>query len=229
MPADDFTKVLPRQKHEEFSRQLHLTDISHLLTNEKKDDETAQASRCYDWGCRRHYHQSNYVWSLSYMIPRVSYPSWLNCSKVKGIMKYREPKKLNISKRGERSDVPLPRMFPMRGRRTCEKKEDWRITRCLTLLKRAHTLRKACYFHLRWLTSDLDLMTNQLNEIRLRQRLQFINANRLRIDNLKMKISTYSWFRKNHRSARFTNVLRSYRFFHQKWPNFVLDTSSDSN
>lgn len=32
MPADGFTKVLPRQKHEEFVRQLHLTDISDKIS-----------------------------------------------------------------------------------------------------------------------------------------------------------------------------------------------------
>jgi hypothetical protein len=35
MPADGFTKVLPRQKHEEFLRQLHLTDITHLTNQER--------------------------------------------------------------------------------------------------------------------------------------------------------------------------------------------------
>jgi hypothetical protein len=35
MSADDFTKVLSRQKHEEFLRQLNLVDISHLLINQK--------------------------------------------------------------------------------------------------------------------------------------------------------------------------------------------------
>jgi hypothetical protein len=33
MPADGFTKQLPRQKHEEFVRQLNLVDISNLLSN----------------------------------------------------------------------------------------------------------------------------------------------------------------------------------------------------
>jgi hypothetical protein len=79
---------------------------------------------------------------------------------------------------------------------------------------------------MRWLISNLDLMTNQLNKNRLRQRLHFINVNRLRIDNLKMNVETYNWFRKNHRFARFTNVLKSYRFFHQNWSKFVLDTAT---
>jgi hypothetical protein len=35
MSADDFIKMLPRQKHEKFLKQLHLTDITHL-TNQKK-------------------------------------------------------------------------------------------------------------------------------------------------------------------------------------------------
>jgi hypothetical protein len=35
MSADDFIKMLSRQKHEKFLRQLHLTDITHLI-NQKK-------------------------------------------------------------------------------------------------------------------------------------------------------------------------------------------------
>jgi hypothetical protein len=35
MSADDFIKVLSRQKHEEFLRQLHLIDITHLI-NQKR-------------------------------------------------------------------------------------------------------------------------------------------------------------------------------------------------
>jgi hypothetical protein len=79
---------------------------------------------------------------------------------------------------------------------------------------------------MRWLINNLNLMTNQLNEDRLRRRLHFINVNRLRINNLKMNVETYNWFRKNHRFARFTNVLRFYRFFHQDWSKFVFDTAA---
>jgi hypothetical protein len=82
---------------------------------------------------------------------------------------------------------------------------------------------------MRWLASNLGLVTNQLNESRLRQRLHFINVNRLRIGNLKVDTSTYSWFRKSHRPARFTNALGPYRFFHQEWPDFVPDTSPGPN
>jgi ribosomal protein L18E len=107
-------------------------------------------------------------------------------------------------------------------------REEKRLTieRCLILLEQTHTFDKLCYYHMRWLISNLDLMTNQLNEDNLRQRLHFINVNRLRIDNLKMNIATYNWFRKNHRFARLTNVLRSYRFFHQDWSKFVFDTAA---
>jgi hypothetical protein len=42
MSADDFIKVLSRQKHEEFLRQLHLIDIIHLI-NQKR---SVWASRC---------------------------------------------------------------------------------------------------------------------------------------------------------------------------------------
>jgi hypothetical protein len=31
MPADDFTKLLPCQKHENFVRQLGMKDIQHLI------------------------------------------------------------------------------------------------------------------------------------------------------------------------------------------------------
>jgi succinate dehydrogenase hydrophobic anchor subunit len=100
------------------------------------------------------------------------------------------------------------------------------IEKCLNFLRQTHTFDKFCYYHMRWLISNLNLMTNQLNEDRLRQRLHFINVNRLRIDNLKMNVETYNWFRKNHRFARFTNVLRSYLFFHQDWSKFVFDTAA---
>ncbi len=100
------------------------------------------------------------------------------------------------------------------------------IEKCLILLRQTYTFDKFCYYHMRWLINNLNLMTNQLNENRLRERIHFINVNRLRIDNLKMNVATYSWFRKNHRLARFTNVLRSYRFFHQDWSKFVLDTAA---
>ncbi len=97
------------------------------------------------------------------------------------------------------------------------------IEKCLIFLRQTYTFDKLCYYHMRWLISNLNLMTNQLNEDRLRERLHFINVNRLRIDNLKMNVATYNWFRKSHRFARFTNVLKSYRFFHQDWSKFVLD------
>jgi hypothetical protein len=42
MSADDFIKMLSRQKHEEFLKQLHLIDITHLI-NQKK---SVWASRC---------------------------------------------------------------------------------------------------------------------------------------------------------------------------------------
>jgi hypothetical protein len=42
MSADDFIKMLSRQKHEEFLRQFHLIDITHLI-NQKR---SIWASRC---------------------------------------------------------------------------------------------------------------------------------------------------------------------------------------
>jgi hypothetical protein len=41
--ADDFIKMLSRQKHEEFLRQLHLIDIIHLINQKKR---SIWASRC---------------------------------------------------------------------------------------------------------------------------------------------------------------------------------------
>jgi hypothetical protein len=43
MSADDFIKVLSRQKHEKFLRQLHLIDITHLINQKKRSIWT---SRC---------------------------------------------------------------------------------------------------------------------------------------------------------------------------------------
>jgi hypothetical protein len=43
MSADDFIKMLLRQKHEEFLRQLHLIDITHLINQKKR---SFWASRC---------------------------------------------------------------------------------------------------------------------------------------------------------------------------------------
>ncbi len=44
MPADGFTKILPRQKHHEFVRQLGLMDISEQLQKETHSvkDELAE-------------------------------------------------------------------------------------------------------------------------------------------------------------------------------------------
>ncbi len=100
------------------------------------------------------------------------------------------------------------------------------IEKCLILLKQTYTFDKFCYYHMRWLINNLNLMTNQFNEDLLRELLHFINVNCLRIDNLKMNVATYNWFRKNHRFAHFTNVLRSYRFFHQNWSKFVFDVAA---
>ncbi len=111
-------------------------------------------------------------------------------------------------------------------KKNVREKKKLTIEKCLNLLKQTHTFDKFCYYHMRWLINNLDLMTNQLNENRLRQRLHFINVNRLRIDNLKMNVETYNWFRKSHRFARFTNVLKFYRFFHQDWSKFVLDIAT---
>ena len=41
MPADGFTKVLPRQKHDDFIKQLHLTDISVILANQGQEAASA--------------------------------------------------------------------------------------------------------------------------------------------------------------------------------------------
>jgi hypothetical protein len=120
-------------------------------------------------------------------------------------------------------------MFLTHEKKIFEKKKRLTIEKCLILLKQTHTFNKICYYHMRWLINNLDLMTNQLNENRLRQRLHFINVNRLRIDNLKMNVATYNWFRKSHRFVRFTNVLRSYRFFHQDWSKFVFDIATIQN
>jgi hypothetical protein len=43
MSADDFIKILSQQKHEEFLRQLHLIDITHLINQKKR---SVWASRC---------------------------------------------------------------------------------------------------------------------------------------------------------------------------------------
>jgi hypothetical protein len=100
------------------------------------------------------------------------------------------------------------------------------IEKCLILLRQTYTFDKLCYYHMRWLINNLNLMTNQFNENRLREWLHFINVNRLRIDILKMNVATYNWFRKNHQFARFTNVLRSYRLFHQNESKLVLDIAA---
>jgi hypothetical protein len=111
-------------------------------------------------------------------------------------------------------------------KKNVRKKRKLTIEKCLNFLRQTHTFDKLCYYHMQWLINNLNLMTNQFNENHLRQRLHFINVNRLRIDNLKMNVETYNWFRKNHRLVRFTNVLKSYRFFHQNWSKFVLDTAA---
>ncbi len=41
--ADDFIKMLSRQKHEEYLRQFHLIDITHLIHQKKR---SIWASRC---------------------------------------------------------------------------------------------------------------------------------------------------------------------------------------
>jgi hypothetical protein len=43
MPADGLTKILPRQKHEEFVKHLHLTDISGKVTDQQALDHSASA------------------------------------------------------------------------------------------------------------------------------------------------------------------------------------------
>jgi ribosomal protein L18E len=77
-------------------------------------------------------------------------------------------------------------------KKNVRKKRRLTIEKCLNFLKQTHTFDKFCYYHMRWLINNLDLMTNQLNENRLRQRLHFINVNRLRINNLKMNVETYN-------------------------------------
>jgi hypothetical protein len=42
------------------------------------------------------------------------------------------------------------------------------IKKCLNFLKQTHTFDKFCYYHMRWLINNLNLMINQLNENRLR-------------------------------------------------------------
>ncbi len=66
------------------------------------------------------------------------------------------------------------------------------IEKCLIFLRQMHTFDKLCYYHMRWLINNFDLIMNQLNENNLRQRLHFIDVNRLRIDNLKMNVVTYN-------------------------------------
>jgi hypothetical protein len=49
-------------------------------------------------------------------------------------------------------------------------REERRLTieKCLILLEQTHTFDKLCYYHMRWLISNFDLMTNQFNENNLR-------------------------------------------------------------
>jgi hypothetical protein len=43
MFADEFIKMLSRQKHEEFIRQLNLIDISFVLINQKLEKSAVSA------------------------------------------------------------------------------------------------------------------------------------------------------------------------------------------
>jgi hypothetical protein len=43
MSADEFIKILSRQKHEEFIRQLNLIDISFVLINQKSKKSAISA------------------------------------------------------------------------------------------------------------------------------------------------------------------------------------------
>jgi hypothetical protein len=43
MSADEFIKILFRQKHEEFIRQLNLIDISFVLINQKSEKSAVSA------------------------------------------------------------------------------------------------------------------------------------------------------------------------------------------
>jgi hypothetical protein len=43
MSANDFIKILSRQKHEEFIRQLNLVDISFVLINQKSEKSSVSA------------------------------------------------------------------------------------------------------------------------------------------------------------------------------------------
>jgi hypothetical protein len=44
MSADGFIKILSRQKHEEFIRQLNLVDISFVLINQKSEKSSVSAA-----------------------------------------------------------------------------------------------------------------------------------------------------------------------------------------
>jgi hypothetical protein len=77
-------------------------------------------------------------------------------------------------------------------KKNIREKKKLTIEKCLIFSKQTYTFNKYCYYHMQWLINNLNLITNQLNENRLRERLHFINVNCLRIDNLKMNIATYN-------------------------------------
>ncbi len=47
MSADEFIKILSRQKHEKFIRQLNLIDISFVLINQKSEKSAVSVV----WAC----------------------------------------------------------------------------------------------------------------------------------------------------------------------------------
>jgi hypothetical protein len=68
-----------------------------------------------------------------------------------------------------------------------------------------------CYQHSLTVGGYLGLVTNQLNNKQLKQRLREVYEGRLTIRKLKTEPDTYKWFRRANRPPRPSDALRPYK------------------
>jgi hypothetical protein len=89
-------------------------------------------------------------------------------------------------------EVPESWKTALKSKRSCS------VAEALYTLSKWNKYKCVCYAHSLVVGSRLGLITNQLNEGQLEQRLHEVYEKRLVIGKLKTEPGTYRWFRRSH-------------------------------
>ena len=114
-------------------------------------------------------------------------------------------------------EVPESWKTALKSKRSCS------VAKALYTLSKWNKYKCVCYAHSLVVGSRLGLITNQLNEGQLEQRLHEVYEKRLVIGKLKTEPGTYRWFRRSHRPRQPADALGPYKFAPKKPDVFDYD------